>query len=92
MATDWTNGASFQGGALNVTNTSQVSNLNASMLQGKVPADFLQIKSGITQDINGNISFSSNKMITLDTTSKIRIGNLVIQSSDSGNGILIGTV
>lgn len=85
------NGASFHGGALKVTDTSQVSNLNVSMLQGKVPTDFVQIKTGITQDINGNISFV-NKIITLDTTSKIKIGNLVIQSSDSGNGILIGTV
>ena len=83
------NGASFQGGALNVTSANKVTNLNASMLNSKTSDDFLQVKGGITQNNDGDISFAGRKTI-FNTDAEIRIGNVVIKSSDNGNGILIG--
>ena len=98
------NGASFQGSSLYVNNGNVVSNLNASKLQGKTPSDFINKdgETGLTQSgkiigLNGvTMNASSSVMnfsgnINLDTTSEIKLGNLIIKSSDSGYGILIGT-
>lgn len=83
------NGASFQGGSLNVTSTNKVTNLNASMLNSITSDGFLQRKGGITQNNDGDISFAGRKAI-FNTSAEIRIGNVIIKSSDNGNGILIG--
>lgn len=99
MATDiYASGASFQqGGILTVTDTNVVKNLNASQVQGKEPKDFIQIGSsyglsqtGKTIEATGvNVSNASTS-IDFDANSTIKIGNVIIKSSDSGNGILIG--
>ena len=103
---DYTNGASFQGGSLKVTDTVKVENLNASYLQGKVPSNFLQLGNdfGVTQNakvlgatgVTANLSSSAaniinNSSVNLDESSEIKIGNLLIKSSSDGFGILIGT-
>ena len=103
MAIDapYTNGAVLaNGGSLKVTDANRVENLNSSLLQGRDPSDFLQIgsdfvNSGITQNganITANSVNVSNTGVTyiFDTGSTIKIGNVIIKSSDSGNGILVG--
>ena len=96
----YTNGAVLaSGGRLQVTDQNQVENLNASRLQGKVPTDFVNVGSsyGITQ--NGkNVAASSVTVAntgvtyTFDVNSTIKIGNVVIKSSDEGKGILVGII
>lgn len=89
-------GASFQGGALKVTDTGIVENLNVTKLQNETPASFIKTSSaasgasGISQ--NGNALTMINETINIDTASTIKIGNLIIKSADNGNGILIGKV
>lgn len=105
--TDYTNGASFQRDKLVVTNTGVVGNLNASYLQGKTPSDFVQVGNGfgitqsstgvigvtgVTTNVNSSTTNITNSIVNIDTGSAIKIGNLLIQSSSNGDGILIGTV
>ena len=86
-----------QGGGLQVTDTKVVKNLNASQVQGKEPKDFIQIGSdyGLSQtdktiEITGVSVSNTSTSINFDANSAIKIGNVIIKSSDSGNGILIG--
>lgn len=90
-------GAAFLQGKLKVTDASQVENLNASALQGKQPKDFLQLGTtfGITQSnkstaLSGVTVTQNSVNVVADTNSIFKIGNVVIKSSDNGNGILIG--
>ena len=89
------NGASLRsGGKLYVTDPSKVENLNADKLRGETPDSFIKTSnaaqggSGISQ--SGNQLNMTGENITLDLTSQIKIGNIIIKSSDNGNGILIG--
>ena len=90
----YNNGASFQVGALKVTDRNKVVNLNAEMLDGTHKTDFLKqgtvdnVNYGISQ--NGKTLSMSGETINLDTASQIKIGNIIIKSSNNGNGILIG--
>ena len=86
-----------QGGGLQVTSTNVVKNLNASQVQGKEPKDFIQTGNDyvLSQDAKtieaAGVSVSNaSTSINFDTNSTIKIGNVIIKSSDSGNGILIG--
>lgn len=91
----YVNGASFQGGALKVTDTNQVTNLNAEKLQGETPASFIKTAraasgaSGITQT-SGMLTFYNEEAVFSGSNSKIKIGNLIIKASPDGNSILIG--
>ena len=102
---DYTGGASFQGGALKVTDTNVVNNLNVSKLQGKQPTDFIGTDNNVPTGTTGtfglkqngktinvnNVSVGNTGVIcSFDNTSKIKIGNIIIQSSDNNKGILIG--
>lgn len=93
--TVYSSGASFQKGALKVTDTGVVENLNAKRLQGKEPADFVKTTGfGITQNTGAievnNLTISKTGVSEIfDSSSQIKIGNVVIKASDN-NGILIG--
>lgn len=92
------NGASFQTvdskGKLYVKDRGMVENLNSEMLDGTHKADFL--KQGTVDGVNYGISQNGKSLslsavtTTMDTTSQIKLGNIIIKSSDNGNGILIG--
>ena len=92
----YSSGASFQGGAVKVTDQSVVSNLNVSKLQGKEPVDFIKTTNfGLSQSTGiigatGVTVSSVGVTKNYDTTSIIKIGNVIIKSSDNGNGILVG--
>lgn len=95
MAGIYDNGASFRsGGKLYVTDPNKVDNLNAEKLQDETPESFVKTSSavhgasGISQ--SGNSLSMTGETIVLDTSSQIKIGNIIIKSSDNGNGILIG--
>ena len=89
------NGASFRGnGRLYVTDQNKVENLNADSLHGEIPESFVKTSSavsgasGISQ--SGNTLDMVGETIVFDKTSQIKIGNIIIKSSDNGNGILVG--
>ena len=84
------NGASFRVGKLYVSSTDKVDNLNADKLRGKVLEDFVQTGNSFGISQSGKALSMSGETIALDTTSKIKIGNIFIQSCPDGNGILIG--
>ena len=90
----YASGAAFQTennkGKLYVTDQGVVENLNAAMLGGASRAAFVEQgpTKGITQ--NDKTLTMSGETINLDTASQIKIGNVIIKSSDNGNGILIG--
>ena len=94
MASDWTNGASLRneqyGGRLYITDSQPVEHLNADMLDGAHRANLLEQGSdfGITQ--TGKTLSMAGEIVSLDAASQIKIGNVVIKSSDNGNGILFG--
>lgn len=91
-------GAAFlQGGKLQVTDKNEVDNLNAHQLQGKEPKDFIQTgsvfgltQSGKTATAAGVTVSNTSVNYNFDANSTIKIGNVVIKSSNGGNGILIG--
>lgn len=84
------NGASFRVGKLYVSSTEQVDNLNAEKLCGKGPGDFIQTGDNFGISQSGKALSMSGETVALDATSKIKIGNIFIQSCENGNGILIG--
>lgn len=94
-ATVYSTGASFQGGALKVTDAGKVDNLNAEKLQGKEPVDFVKTTGfGITQNTGSigvsGLNISNTGVIeTFDKNSQIKIGNVIIKATDN-SGIIIG--
>lgn len=96
-ASVYSSGASFQGGALKVTDQGKVENLNASKLEGRGANDFIKTTNfGLSQSTGGVIGATGVTVSSVgvtknyDTTSTIKIGNVIIKSSDNGNGILVG--
>ena len=91
----YSSGASFQGGALKVTDAQKVDNLNAEKLQGETPDSFIKTASaassasGISQSGN-NLTMSDEIVQFTGSGSKVKFGNIVIKASSDGDGILIG--
>jgi len=90
MSSIYDNGASFQGGTLKVTNSQVVDNLNADKLHGLDDNDFFRVGSNYGTNQSGKTTTMTGVTHIYDTTSEIKIGNIIIKPSDNGNGILVG--